>query len=79
MSGELTPAEATSLVHELDMLGAEVTDAVDRIGGKLGGHIDWLTGRLEDRDKTIARLEKELEDTQELAAELQDQVNEMEA
>jgi peptidoglycan hydrolase CwlO-like protein len=77
MSGELTYGEVMRLMHGLDVLGAHVTDEVNRIGAKLGGHIDWLAGQIEERDKTIERLESEIERHQENAAELSQQIEEM--
>lgn len=61
MSGELTPAEATGLVRDLDMLGAHVTDVGERVGGKLGAYIEWLQGQLAERDSRIDDLEAELD------------------
>lgn len=65
MSGELTPAEVTELVRDLDMLGAHVTDVGERVGGKLGAHIEWLTEQIEERNKQIADLKEELDEARE--------------
>lgn len=60
MSGELTPAEVEGLVRELNFLGAHVTDTVERIGGKLGGYVEWLQQQVAERDRRIEELEDDL-------------------
>lgn len=77
MSGELTPSEVEDLLRELEELGAHVVDVVDRVGGKLNGHIEWLTEQVEQKDKTIAGLEEDRDNTQDRADGLQDQLDKL--
>lgn len=70
MSGELTPGEIRDAVRSLDSACTIARDTAESVTEKLTGHITWLEGEVEQRDKTIANLEEELGAAYNLITEL---------
>lgn len=71
MGNELTFGEQNQAFAAVDAAYNAASLAQDK-AVELRGHIEWLEEQVADRDDKIARLEEH-------AAELQEQINEMEA
>lgn len=70
MGSELTPGEIRDAVQYLESACTQARSAADTVTEKLTGHIDYLTGELAQRDKTIADLTEELDAAYNLITEL---------